>query len=126
MERGALRPLLALLGARPDRACVEVFPDTLTFRFGFFVEVVARSEIESAARARWPLWCGVGWRLGVDRIGLISAARNVVELRLREPRRTVMLLPWRYKRIFVSLADADGFLAALAEQGAAASGGDRG
>jgi hypothetical protein len=114
LAQGAWRPLLALFGASSERAFVEVYPDTVTFRFGFFVEVVARSEIVDASAVTWPWWGGVGWRLGPSCIALVSARRNVVAVTLREARRTVMLFPWRYRRLLVSLEDPAGFIAALA------------
>lgn len=116
MARGALRPLLTLFGGRAERAFVEVFPDSVTFRFGFFVEVIARSEIIDVSPATWPWWGGVGWRLGPRCIALISARRNVVCVTLREERRTVLLFPWRYRRLFVSLEDTAGFIAALSDR----------
>lgn len=118
MAQGALRPLLTLFGGRADRAFVEVYPDSVTFRFGFFVEVIARSEIIDASAATWPWWGGIGWRLGPQCIALISARRNVVCVTLRDSRRTMLLFPWRYRRLFISLADAEGFIAALREPAA--------
>ena len=118
MAQGALRSLLALFGAKADRAFVEVHADTVTFRFGFFVEVIARAEITDVSPVAWPWWGGVGWRLAPGLLALISASRNVVAVTLSEPRRTVLVFPWRYQRLLVSLEDPAGFIAALATPGA--------
>lgn len=116
IRRGALRPVLALFGGTEHGSYVDVGPMAVRFRFGpLFDEEIPRSELARARRARWPWYGGIGWRLSAGGVvGLIGALQGVVELELREPRRVrVIGIPWRCRRIFVSLEDPSAFLAEL-------------
>jgi len=108
---GRCKPLLWLLGASPRHAYLEVAADQLRLRFGSFEERIPLPEIAWAAPGDWPLWRGVGWRIGRDCIGLIGSLEGVVEIALTSRRRTtVMFVPWRYRRLFVSLEQPEALL----------------
>ncbi|WP_375769234.1 hypothetical protein NR798_47455 [Archangium gephyra] len=113
MKLGAWYPLLALFGGTRSRSYVEVEPDSVTFRFGSFEARVPRADVSGTARVPWPLYRGIGWRLGSDAVGLIGSLQNVVEVRLRQPHRMSVIVPVMARRVFVSLADPDAFLAEL-------------
>lgn len=114
MKLGPWSPLLALFGGTPSRSYVEVEPGTVTFRFGTFEARIPRADISGASRERWPLLGGIGWRVGPGTVGLIGSLENVVEVRLRQPHRvSVFWLPVKARRVFVSLADPEAFLADL-------------
>ncbi|MBJ6764875.1 hypothetical protein JGU66_29270 [Myxococcaceae bacterium JPH2] len=114
IKRGAWSPLLVLFGGTSERSFVDVTPDVVTFRFGFFEARIPRTDILGAARAEWPMLGGIGWRVGVGTVGLIGARQNVVAVDLREPHRVSVLgLPVRARRIFVSLEEPEPFIADL-------------
>jgi len=115
MRLGAWRWLLALLGARRRSSYVDVDDETLTIRFGGLEAVIPRSDVVSAVRTRWPAIGGIGWRIGRSSLGLIGSLEGVVELGLGVKHKArVALIPMSYDRLFVSLEDPDGFVAALA------------
>ena len=65
----------------------------------------------------------VGWRIWTGgTIGLIGSHGGTVELRLAAPRRVRLgLVPWRARRIVVSVADPDALLSDLAALAGAAA-----
>src|SRR5579884_1920498 len=110
------RPLLALLGGTQANSYVDVTEDSVRFRFGWgFDETVPRADIAGASRASWPMLGGIGWRLWLGgTIGLIGSLDGIVEVRLRSAKRMrAAFIPWRCRRIVVSLLDPDGFVAAI-------------
>ncbi|MBU8899609.1 hypothetical protein KRR26_28765 [Corallococcus sp. M34] len=114
MKRGAWSPLLVLFGGTRERSFVDVTPDVVTFRFGFFEARIPRTDILDAARAQWPLLGGIGWRVGVGTVGLVGARQNIVAVSLREPQRVSVLgIPVRARLIFVSLEEPEAFIADL-------------
>lgn len=114
MKRGFWRPLLALLGGTRDVSYVEVEPDTVTFRFGSFEARIPRENVSGAARVRWPLLGGIGWRAGPGAVGLIGSRQNVVEVRLHQPHRVrVLWIPVKARSVYVSLENPEAFLADL-------------
>jgi hypothetical protein len=109
-------PMLALFGGTPGRSYVELTDGTVRFRFGWLFDYrVPRREIAGASRTTWSLLGGIGWRLALGgRVGLIGSLANVVEVRLDPPRWIrVVFVPWRCRRICVSVVDPDALLAAL-------------
>ena len=116
IKRGAWRPLLALLGGTKRRSYVELTDEELTLSFGFLEETMPRSHVVQAREARWPVWGGVGWRMGPGTLGLIGALSGIVELELEPPHRTrVLWIPLDYHRVFISLEEPAAFLRALAQ-----------
>jgi hypothetical protein len=114
-----LLPVFAPFGGTPRQSFVDVTEDAVRFRFGWsFDTTVPRADIDGAARISWPVIAGLGWRLWGDRIGLIGSLSGVVEVRLRTPHRVRLVgIPWRCRRIAVSLQDPDAFLTALGAGG---------
>jgi hypothetical protein len=114
MKLGAWRPLLAVFGGTRPRSYVDVEPDTVTFRFGTFEARIPRADVSGASRAHWPVLGGIGWRIGPGVVALIGSLQNVVEVRLRQPHRvSVLWIPVKARRVFVSLEDPEAFLADL-------------
>jgi hypothetical protein len=116
MRRSRLwAPFLVPFGGTASASFVEVEPARVRFRFGWgFDRTVARSDIVDAYRTDWPFIAGVGWRLGGGCVGLIGSTSGVVEVVLHEPLQVRLVgLPYRCRRIAVSLEDPDGFLAEL-------------
>ena len=107
------RALLLVGGATQSNSYLEIERDALIVRFGLLYEGTLRLEdIESVEEADWPIWMGIGWRIGFgERFGLIGSYDGVVEIRFREPLRV-----WRFasfKRLAVSLEDPVAFVGAL-------------
>jgi predicted small integral membrane protein len=111
------RPLFALFGGVASRSYVEIDERAIRFVFGLFDETVPLGEVESARPYGWPLIGGLGWRTNFfGSVAIVASYKDVVEVRLRSKRRMRFLLPFlhmRVDRVFVSLEDAAGFLAAL-------------
>lgn len=109
------RPSLALFGGTPRQSYVELRPDGVRFRFGWwFDKTVPWAEIEEAQHASWSLLDGIGWRLTFGGVGLIGSLRGVVKVQLRTPRWLWLgPIPWRVSRIYVSLEEPETFLAEL-------------
>ena len=107
------RALLLVGGATQNNSYLEIEHEALIVRFGMlYQDTLQIQDIESVGEADWPLWMGVGWRIGFgERFGLIGSYDGVVELRLREP-----LKVWRFAnftRLAVSLEDPVAFVGAL-------------
>ncbi len=107
------RALLLVGGATQSNSYLEIDGDTLTAHFGMlYQDTIRLADIESVEEADWPLWMGIGWRIGFgQRFGLIGSYDGVVEMRLREASRV-----WRFvsfKRLAVSLEDPVAFVGAL-------------
>ena len=115
------RPLLLLGGATHDNSFVEITPDTVTFRFGFFFSrAYPRDQIFGAAQRNWPLWMGVGWRHNLRGVvGLIGSYNDVVEVRVPGKSRVIGL---SFDRIAVSVKDPEGLIAALTPKAAPRAG----
>jgi hypothetical protein len=114
MKLGASSPLLALFGGTRHRASVDVEPDTVTFRFGAFEARIPRFDVSGASPVPWPLYRGIGWRIGPGAVALIGSLQNVVEVRLRQPHRVRVLgIPVRARRVSVSLEQPAAFLSDL-------------
>jgi hypothetical protein len=109
------RPLLGLFGATAASSWVEVEPDRLRARFGFYRLEIPRAEIAGAEPATWPFVAGIGWRGNfVSTLGLIGATSPVVRVRLRQKQRGRLLgLPLRFDNLYLSLEDPEGFIRAL-------------
>lgn len=120
MKRGALKPLLLLLGATAETSFVDVDEHDVTFRFGSFEERIPRDMIVSAERARWPAWAGIGWRIGPSRtLGLIGALDGTVRVSLNtRVKSRIMVFPVSFESVVVSLEDPDGFVEDLTTAGA--------
>lgn len=115
MKRGRWGgPLTAMFGGTRARSYADVAPDAVHFRFGFFGDTVARTNIASANAHPGRVW-SLGWRTDfVRRVGLFSATEGVARVIFREPQvMWLLFMPVRVKEIFVSLEDVEGFLKAV-------------
>jgi hypothetical protein len=109
------RPFLSLFGGTSSKSYVEVEPASVRVRFGPFDERIPREEIIGAARSKWSLLGGVGWRLVSDGVALIGSTSDVVCVKFAN-RRRVHLLPLisvRASRLYVSVDQPEAFIAAL-------------
>ncbi len=107
------RALLLVGGATQSNSYLEIERDALIVRFGMlYQDTISLEDIESVGEADWPIWMGIGWRIGFgERFGLIGSYDGVVEMRLREASRV-----WRFvsfTRLAVSLEDPVAFVGAL-------------
>jgi hypothetical protein len=116
---GWVRPLLWPFGGTESRSYLEITPDGLHLRFGwFFDKRISFAEIESVRPGHWPWWGGMGWRCNlVGRIGLVGSYSGIVDLTLRRRHWVWMaLLPLPCDRYTVSLEDPQGFVGTLSER----------
>jgi len=109
------RPLLLLFGATGGRSFAQIEDGELRVRFGFlFDHRFPLAQIETVIPSRWPLWAGIGWRTTFrGTVGLIGTYVNIVEIRFKERQRVRMVLPLSCRRLCLSMADPQAFVAAL-------------
>lgn len=107
------RPLLLVGGAMQGNSYLEINGDHLVVRFGWlYQDSIQLEDIESVEEGDWPIWMGVGWRIGFgQRFGLIGSYDGIVNIEFKEPLRVWQLM--RCKRMSVSLEDPTTFVAAL-------------
>jgi hypothetical protein len=112
-----VRPLLLLFGATPERSFVEIRGACLRARFGWYQVTIPIEDIETVEPSDWPWYGGIGWRTNMRSvIGLVGSLAPVVRISLSRPVRTrLLLIPIRLRELYLSLEDADGFIAALAD-----------
>lgn len=108
-------PLLLLFSATAGRSYLQVGPDTLTARFGWYRLVIPLSHIESVSEDRWPWYGGLGWRTNFRSVlGLIGAYSPVVKIHLNTPSRSRLLgIPIRITDLYVSVESPGTLRAAL-------------
>jgi len=113
------KPFLWVLGGTPDRSFVDVEPERVTFKFGEgFDHSVPRSEIAKVERTAYPLWGGIGWRMGRRSVAIVGSTKSVVKVSFRAPRRVRMIgIPMQCSQVYVSVEDADGFVRELGAGG---------
>jgi hypothetical protein len=107
------RPLLLVGGATQGNSYLEIERDALIVHFGWlYGDTIPIENVESVEEGDWPIWMGVGWRVGFgSRFGLTGSFEGVVDVNFKEPVRV-----WRiatYKTMSVSLEDPKTFVAAL-------------
>jgi len=113
--RGRWWPLLIPFGVTQERAFVQVGERELRVCFGpLFDYRFPLGAVETVAPARWPFWAGIGPRVDFrGAVGFVGAYENVVEVCFKERQRVRMIVPVPCDRIFLSLEDPQGFVAAL-------------
>lgn len=113
----ALKPLFSLFGFSSGSSYVELEGGVVTFRFGTASEAVPLRDVAEAARARWPLYYGLGPKLGPKGgVAYVGSTEGVVEVTFASPRLMNVWGPFRRAKarsVTVSLEDAEGFLGAL-------------
>jgi hypothetical protein len=98
----------------PDpRYVVDVTFTELNVTCGRFRLSTPRSNVASARPIEWT--GKGGWRLQWTHVALIGSREGVVEIAFREPvpHRVFRVFPVRGRRLVVSMADPDAFLADL-------------
>lgn len=118
------RVLLAPFGAARD-SYVDLGAHGFRVRLGrLFDQELPYSAVESVTPDRWPLWGGIGVRVGAgEEAGVISSTGRVVRIRLRAP----IALPIAFglrksvRALVLSVAEPDQLLAALARGASATS-----
>lgn len=109
-------PVLALFGATSARSYVDIAPDTVTVRFGWYRVELPREQIVSVEVDTWPWFGGYGWRTDFrKKLGLIGAMEPIVRFDLSAPRRArLLLIPISYHALYVSIDNPDALRAAFA------------
>lgn len=114
-----LRPLFIAFGMGPGTSHVTVTADELRVVMGWaFRGRIARSAVVDAHPARPPLILGIGVHGWAGRWAVNGSRSGAVRLEVAPPARAhVCGVPLRLRTLWLSLADPDGFLAALAAPG---------
>lgn len=114
-----LRPLFIAFGMGPRTSHVTVTADEFHVVMGWaFRGRIARSAVVDARPARTPLILGVGVHGWAGRWAVNGSRAGAVRLEVNPPAHAhVCGVPVRLRTLWLSLADPDGFLAALAAAG---------
>ena len=73
-------------------------------------------KISSLGTMRWPVFAGIGVRLGGSMVAYVSASGKGVLIRLDEPLSVRAPFRWKASRIVITADDPDGLIAAIAER----------
>lgn len=109
----AWRPVLRLVGVKPDSAFAEIVKDELHVKFGRFEQTFPLGAVETATLAQWPVWAGIGPRYLPGTVAFVGTFVNTVLIRFAGPQRWRFMFPLPFKRLFLSLKDPEAFIAAL-------------
>jgi hypothetical protein len=111
------RSLFSLFGFRASGSYVELDGEVLRLRFGTADETIPLAHVDGVSRRAWPLWYGLGPKLGPERgVAYVGSREGVVQIRLSQPHAMNVWGPFSRARahaITVSLEDPDGFIAAV-------------
>ena len=113
IERAAwLRPLLVLFTATDSRAWVELAPEGLRARYGWYTTTIPYDAIVVAGHDDWPWYGGLGWRTNFRSVlALNGSYRGIVKLAVDPPQRTRLLgIRFGLRELYLSLEDPDRFL----------------
>lgn len=111
-----LKPTLALFGVRSSSSYVDLTDDAMTVRMGrWFDERVPLAAIASFAPSEWPVWGGYGVKLAPrEGVGVVASTEGVVHIGFKRPQpMRAVIVSRAAERLWLSLADRDGFLSAL-------------
>lgn len=109
----AWRPFLRIVGVRPETAFVEIAKGKLHVKYGRLEQSFPLEAVDSAEAAEWPIWAGIGPRYVPGTVGLVGTYVNTVLVRFAEPQRWLFMFRLPFKRLFLSMKDPEGFIAAL-------------
>lgn len=111
----AWRPMLRVIGVKPEDAFVELTTEDLHVKFGVFEQTFPLKAVEAARVTEWPLWAGIGPRYVPGTVGLVGTYLNTVVVDFKEQQRWRMgRLPLPFHRLYLSMKDPDAFVAAFA------------
>ena len=106
-----------LAGGR-GRSGVQVGPDQVRVQMGDVKLAVPRASIRSVSRSRADVGKTIGVHHRSGRWLVNGSADGLVELTIEPPvYRTEMFIRWKVKSLTLSLADPEGFIAALQPPG---------
>ena len=116
----AWRPMLRVLGVKPESAYAELTGDEMHVRFGRLSHTFSVDAIETAAIDEWPLWAGIGPRYAPGTVGFVGTFINTVLVKFSEPQTVRAVFPMRCNRLYLSLKEPQKFIAAVRKPVAAA------
>ncbi len=109
-----LEPFLHAFGVTSESSYVELGDGVLEVGMGsWFHETIPLEEIAQIAPSDWPWWGGLGVKLIPHGVGVIGSLDNVVNVQLKGLREMRVLATVKASQLAISIADRDGFLAAL-------------
>lgn len=121
-----LRPLFSLFGFRAASSYLEIDRDMLRLRFGTADEAVPLADIGAITPRRWPIYYGLGAKLGPDEgVAYVGSREGVLQIELTRPHPLNVWGPFSRsaaRAVQVSLEDPAGFVAAIEARRAATSG----
>jgi hypothetical protein len=115
LPSGLLRFLFIPFGGTPSRSYVDLSPERLDIRFGYYEYVVPLANIATVEEAPARRWRRLGWRSDIRRsLELIGSHEGVVKISLIQPQAGRLLgIPLTVHEVQVSLEDAPGFIAEI-------------
>jgi hypothetical protein len=115
----AWRPMLRVLGVKPENAYAELTGDEIHVRFGRLSHTFPLDAIETASIDDWPLWAGIGPRYVPGTVGFVGTFINTVLVKFSEPQTVRAVLPMHCNRLYLSLEEPEKFIAAATKPVAA-------
>ncbi|MFQ5473193.1 MAG: hypothetical protein ACE5FA_09955, partial [Dehalococcoidia bacterium] len=109
----AWRPMLRVLGVKPENAYAELTGDEMYVRFGRLSHTFSLDAIETASIDDWPLWAGIGPRYVPGTVAFVGTFINTVVVKFSGPQTVRAVLPIRCNRLFLSLKEPEKFIAAV-------------
>jgi hypothetical protein len=109
-----------LFGGGPGRSGAEVDSDEIRVRMADFRQNIPRSSVRSVTRSAEPVHGTTGVHVSRGRLLVNGSTDDLVELAIEPPCHTSRTLATMYtrqrvNRLILSLADPDGFIAALTD-----------
>ena len=116
----AWQPMFAIFGFSANSSYVEVDDGELTLCFGTAKETVPLENVANVVQRRWPLFFGLGPKLGPDGgVAYVGSTDGVLQIWFKEPIAMNVWGPFRHSKakcVTISLHDPAGFKRALEEK----------
>jgi len=107
-------PILFPFGAVAEQCYAELHGRQLHVKMGrLFDETLELSSMASVESSTWPIYLGLGQRIGLqNQMGVLASHRNVVRIRFSDPQFIKFLGAFHFKThdFYLALEDAEGFL----------------
>jgi len=104
----------------PDAPGVRVDDREVRVQVGTRHDIpIPLANVDDFAEGRPPKWFGLGFRLGLGHLCVLTAFAGGVGLSLATPQRFRLfgVLPFKYRKVWLALEDPDGFAEALRARG---------
>lgn len=96
---------------------MEVGEDAVRVAMGWLGRAeIPMDRITGLGRMKWPVFAGIGVRLGGGMVAYVSASGPAVLIRLDEPLSVKAPFSWKANRVIVAADDPEGLIEAIADR----------